>query len=70
LTAPEEACHACDPPVNTEAVTEYAYQRNSVVTNNGVQALNERLGFLAHELRDLVHTATLAVTAMRSGMSD
>jgi signal transduction histidine kinase len=50
-----------------EAVTEYAYQRNSVVTNDGVQALNERLGCLAHELRDLVHTATLAVTAIRSG---
>jgi len=50
-----------------EAVTEYAFQRGSVVTSNGVQALNERLGFLAHELRDLVHTTTLAVTAIRSG---
>jgi signal transduction histidine kinase len=50
-----------------EAVTEYAYQRNAVVTNNGVQALNERLGFLAHELRNLVHTATLAVTALKTG---
>jgi signal transduction histidine kinase len=49
------------------AVTEYAYQQNSVVTNHGVQALNERLGFFAHELRNLVHTATLAVTAMRLG---
>jgi signal transduction histidine kinase len=50
-----------------EAVTEYAYQRTSVLTSNGVRALNERLGFLAHELRDLVHTTTLAVAAMRSG---
>jgi signal transduction histidine kinase len=50
-----------------EAVTEYAYQRGSVVTSNEVQALNERLGFIAHELRDFVHTATLAVTAMRTG---
>src|SRR6185503_2251570 len=31
------------------------------------QVLNERLGFLAHELRNLVHTATLAVTAMKTG---
>ena len=37
-----------------EAVTEYAYQRNSDMTNTGVQALNERLGFLAHELRNLL----------------
>src|SRR6185369_7047814 len=31
------------------------------------QALNERLGFLAHELRNLIQTATLAVTAMKAG---
>src|SRR4029079_10573125 len=36
-----------------DAVTEYAYQRNSAMTNTGVRALNERLGFLAHELRNL-----------------
>jgi signal transduction histidine kinase len=50
-----------------EAVTEYAYQRSTVMASNGVQALNERMGFLAHELRDLVHTATLTVTAIRAG---
>ena len=50
-----------------DAVTEYAYQRNSALTNNGVQALNERLGFLAHELRNLLHTATLAFTAIKAG---
>jgi hypothetical protein len=49
------------------AVTEYAYQNNSVVATHGVQALNERLGHLAHELRNLVHTATLAVTAIKLG---
>ena len=37
------------------------------MTNNGVQALNERLGFLAHELRNLLHTATLAFTAIKAG---
>lgn len=50
-----------------EAVTEYSYQRYSVVTNDGVQALNERLGFLAHELRNLIHTGTLAFTAIKAG---
>jgi signal transduction histidine kinase len=50
-----------------DAVTEYSYQRYSVVTNDGVQALNERLGFLAHELRNLIHTGTLAFTAIKLG---
>ena len=50
-----------------EAVTEYSYQRYSVAANVGVQALNERLGFLAHELRNLIHTGTLAFTAIKLG---
>jgi len=50
-----------------DAVTEYAFQRNSLVENNSVKALNERLGFLAHELRNLLHTATLAVMAIKAG---
>ena len=50
-----------------DAVTEYAFQRNSLVDNIGVKALNERLGFLAHELRNHLHVATLAVTAIRAG---
>jgi signal transduction histidine kinase len=50
-----------------DAVTEYAFQRNSLVESNSVKALNERLGFLAHELRNLVHTATLAVMAIKAG---
>jgi signal transduction histidine kinase len=50
-----------------DAVTEYAFQRNSLVENIGVKALNERLGFLAHELRNYLHIATLAVTAIRAG---
>jgi signal transduction histidine kinase len=50
-----------------DAVTEYSYQRYSVLANDGVQALNERLGFLAHELRNLLHTGTLAFTAIKLG---
>jgi signal transduction histidine kinase len=50
-----------------DAVTEYAFQRNSLVESNSVKALNERLGFLAHELRNLLHTATLAVMEIKAG---
>jgi signal transduction histidine kinase len=50
-----------------DAVTEYSYQRYSLLVTDGVQALNERLGFLAHELRNLIHTGTLAFTAIKTG---
>ena len=50
-----------------DAVTEYAFQRHSLVESNSVKAMNERLGFLAHELRNLIHTATLAVMAIKAG---
>jgi signal transduction histidine kinase len=50
-----------------DAVTEYAFQRGSLVDDNSVQSLNERLGFLAHELRNHLHTATAAVTAIKAG---
>src|ERR1700680_2309577 len=47
-----------------DAVTEYAYRREMLLAEKGVRALNERLGSLAHELRNLIHTATLAPTAV------
>jgi signal transduction histidine kinase len=50
-----------------DAVTEYAFQRSCLMESNGIKALNERLGFLAHELRNLLHTATLAIVAMKAG---
>jgi signal transduction histidine kinase len=50
-----------------DAVTEYSYQRDSVLASDGVQALNERLGILAHELRNLLHTGTLAFSAIKLG---
>jgi signal transduction histidine kinase len=50
-----------------DAVTEYAFQRNSLLEQTEVEALNERLGFLAHELRNHLHIATLAVTAIKAG---
>jgi len=50
-----------------DAVTEYAFQRGALVETNGVKSLNERLGFLAHELRNHIQTATLAITAIKAG---
>lgn len=50
-----------------DAVTDHALQRNSLVEDSSVRALNERLGVLAHELRNHIHTATLAVMAIKAG---
>ncbi len=50
-----------------DSVTEFSYQRDLLLEDAGAHALNERLGFLAHELRNLIHTATLAVTAIKAG---
>jgi hypothetical protein len=50
-----------------DAVTEYVFQRDALLENKSVKALNEQLGFLAHEMRNLVHTATLAVIAIKAG---
>jgi signal transduction histidine kinase len=47
----------------TEAVTEYSRQSERAIMGRGV----EHLGFLAHELRNLLNTATLAFDAVRSG---
>jgi hypothetical protein len=49
------------------AVTEFNYERDFVVADQQADKLNERLGFFAHELRNLVNTATLAVTALKAG---
>ncbi len=49
------------------SVTEFIYQRDFVIADRHSQALNERLGFFAHELRNLIHTATLALTAIKGG---
>jgi signal transduction histidine kinase len=50
-----------------DAVKEYVFQRESLLGHRSVTALNEQLGFLAHELRNHLHTATLAMVAIKSG---
>jgi len=49
------------------AVTEYAYRQAVVTTEDGFQALNSRLGPLAHELRNYLHIATYAIKAIKAG---
>ena len=49
------------------AVTEYNYQRDFMVADKQVEAFNVQLGFFAHELRNLLNSATLALSAIKSG---
>lgn len=50
-----------------EAVTEYGRERDQQASEAGVETMNERLGSLAHELRNLLNTAMLAFQAIESG---
>jgi signal transduction histidine kinase len=50
-----------------DAVTEFGRQRDQNISEEGAQSMNERLGSLAHELRNLLNSATLAFQAMQSG---
>ena len=50
-----------------DSVSEFSYQRDLLREDAGVHALNERLGFFAHELRNLIQKATLAVSALKAG---
>lgn len=49
------------------ALTEYGYQRDFVVADRQADALNERLGDFAHELRNHLSTATLALAVIKAG---
>ncbi len=47
------------------AVTEFATQRDLVVEDSHSRESNRRLGFFAHELRNHIHTAALALTIIK-----
>jgi hypothetical protein len=49
------------------AVTEYALRASTLATADGLLASRTRLGLLAVELRNLLHTATLAVGVIKAG---
>ena len=50
-----------------DAVTAFAEQREVQIGKRDAQALNERLRSFAHELRILIQTATVAVSAIKAG---
>ena len=50
-----------------DAVTEFSDQRDAAMARQQTDAANERLGFLIHELRNSLHTATLAFVALETG---
>ena len=49
------------------AVTQYGRERNQAVLDGETVRENERLGFLTHELKNLMHTALLAFEVVKSG---
>ena len=49
------------------AVTEFSERRDVQAEERSARTLSERLGYVAHELRNLAHTATLALTALKAG---
>jgi signal transduction histidine kinase len=50
-----------------DSVTEWAYQNNLANADKKVQSSNDRVDFFVYELRKLIHTATLAVIAIKAG---
>jgi signal transduction histidine kinase len=50
-----------------DAVTEFGYQRDSLMALGHAESLNERLGFLAHELRNFIQRAVFSVSVIKSG---
>ncbi|MEP6790578.1 MAG: sensor histidine kinase, partial [Ramlibacter sp.] len=50
-----------------DAVTEFTRERETLIAGRSVQTLNEKLGMLAHELRNQVTNATLALSVIREG---
>jgi signal transduction histidine kinase len=49
------------------AVTEYGRERNQSIVDGEAARGSERLGFFAHELRNLVNTAIVAFDVLRTG---
>jgi signal transduction histidine kinase len=67
--APDEfrILNQCLDDAIADAVTEFVRQRDQFASDESIRTTNERLGFFAHELRNLLHAAMLALTAIRKG---
>jgi signal transduction histidine kinase len=59
--------NACLDDAIASAVTQYAKERDQTSADGEALRGSERLGFLAHELLNLLNTALLAFEALRSG---
>ena len=49
------------------AVTEFNYQREQMAADHQAETTNQRLGMFAHELRNLLNNAVLALHLIKSG---
>ncbi len=50
-----------------DAVSAYEHTRDAAVTDQGRRSMNERLGTLAHEMRNLLNSVVLALEAIKAG---
>jgi signal transduction histidine kinase len=66
-TSEFKTLNACLDNGIADAVTEFSYQRDLISGNRESQSLNQRIGFLAHDLRDHLSTATYAIRLIKSG---
>ncbi|PWF43119.1 sensor histidine kinase [Massilia glaciei] len=51
----------------SDAVTEFSYQRDGLNAARSSDESNQQMGFFAHELRNLLGTASLAFAAVKAG---
>ena len=61
------ALNRCLDDAIAAAVTEYGRKRNQSAVEDETARGSERLGFLAHELRNLINTALMAFEVLRTG---
>jgi signal transduction histidine kinase len=59
--------NACLDNAIAQAVTQFGSERNQATIDGDAAREHERLGFLAHELRNLIHTALVAFDVVKSG---
>ncbi len=62
-----KAINLCLDDAIADAVAEFSKRQQRLTVRQNFEASTERLGFLAHELRNQLHTATLALSSIKSG---
>ena len=67
VTEDFRALNQCLDNAIADAVTEYERRREIDLSTQGTQRETERMGNLAHELRNLLNNATLAFEALKTG---